>query len=165
MDMPFPEKGAHPMFLAPMKTLLRRHPRTKIIWSHIGLGRIIRPARDHLRIIEGILKDPAFDHVYFDISWDEVAKYLETTSTTAERSAGVIRRYPDRFLFGTDLIGPTDRGKYLAVYEQYGPLWVLLDRATSEQVRKGNHQRLFDEARRKVRAWERARGLAPRPRR
>ena len=86
MDTPFPDEGAHPTFLAPMKSLLRRHPRTRIIWSHIGLGRIIRPVKDHLRIIEGILKDSLYEHVYFDISWDEVAKYLEMTETTAERS-------------------------------------------------------------------------------
>jgi predicted TIM-barrel fold metal-dependent hydrolase len=159
MDTPFPDEGAHPMFLAPMKALLRRHPRTRIIWSHIGVGRIIRPVKDHLRIIEGILKDPAYEHVCFDISWDEVAKYLETTPTTAGRAAALLRQFPDRFLFGTDLVGPTDRRKYMAVFEQYDPLWALLDRATREKVVKGNHQRLFDEARRRVRAWEHAHGL------
>jgi len=161
MDTPFPDEGAHPTFLAPMKSLLRRHPRTRIIWSHIGLGRIIRPVKDHLRIIEGILKDSLYEHVYFDISWDEVAKYLEMTETTAERSAALLQRFPDRFLFGTDLVGPTDRRKYMSVYEQYSPLWELLDRTTREKVLKGNHQRLFDEARRRVRAWEHARGLEP----
>ena len=163
MDTPFPDQGAKPTFLAPMRTLLRRHPRTRIIWAHIGLGRVIRPVKDHLQIIEGILKDPGLRHVYFDISWDEVAKYLETTPTTAQRSARLINRYPDRFLFGTDLVGPTDRKKYLAVYDQYRPLWDLLDHRASEQVRKENHRRLFDDARRRVRAWERARGLEARP--
>ena len=38
----------------------------------------------------------------------------------------------------------------------YDPLWKLLSTETSEKVRKGNYERLFDEARRKVRAWERA---------
>ena len=34
------------------------------------------------------------------------------------------------------------------------PLFAQLTPAASEQVRKGNYVRLFDEARRRVRAWE-----------
>jgi hypothetical protein len=38
----------------------------------------------------------------------------------------------------------------------YEPLFARLSPATSEQVRKGNYERIFDEARRRVRAWEKA---------
>ena len=38
----------------------------------------------------------------------------------------------------------------------YAPLWQALTPATSEKVRLGNYARLFDEARRRVRAWEQA---------
>ena len=44
----------------------------------------------------------------------------------------------------------------MKVYRQYAPLWRLLDKETSEKVHKGNYVRIVDEARRKVRAWERA---------
>ena len=37
----------------------------------------------------------------------------------------------------------------------------LLDQRAREQVLKGNYDRLFDETRHKVRAWEMAQGLAP----
>ena len=60
-----------------------------------------------------------------------------------------MNRYPDRFIFGTDEVAPPDQGKYLKVYNEYGPLWTLLDKETSEKVRKGNYERIFDEARRK----------------
>jgi hypothetical protein len=33
-------------------------------------------------------------------------------------------------------------------------LWDLLSKETSEKVRKRNYERIFDEARRRVRAWE-----------
>jgi len=72
------------------------------------------------------------------------------------QSPPVQSSYPDRFLFGTDEVAPPDQEKYLKVYNQYGPLWSMLDQEASEKVRKGNYQRIFDEARRKVRAWERA---------
>jgi hypothetical protein len=38
----------------------------------------------------------------------------------------------------------------------YEPLFARLTPSASEQVRKGNYLRLFDEARRRVRAWEKA---------
>jgi hypothetical protein len=70
--------------------------------------------------------------------------------------ADVINRYPDRFLFGSDEVAPSDQEKYLRVYQQYGPLWRLLTQDASEKVRKGNYDRIFDEARKKVRSWESA---------
>ena len=92
--------------------------------------------------------------MYFDISWDEVAKYLVATPDSTKISADLINHYPDRFLFGTDEVAPDSQEKYLRVYVQYGPLWSLLDKQASEKVRKGNYERIFDEARQKVRGWE-----------
>ena len=46
------------------------------------------------------------------------------------------------------------RSKYLKVFYQYDPLWRALDPETSRKVRLGNYERLFDEARHRVRAWE-----------
>ena len=44
----------------------------------------------------------------------------------------------------------------MRVFHQYEPLWKALKPETSEQVRKANYLRLFDAARAKVRAWEKA---------
>jgi len=105
-------------------------------------------------MVEDILKGPAFSYGYFDISWDEVAKYLDSTPETAARVAAVMNQHPDRFLFGTDEVAPTDQAKYLRVYYMYDPLWKLLSKDASEKIRKGNYQRIFNQARIKVRAWE-----------
>lgn len=168
MDMPFAKAGTAPVFLSQMKALLRRHPKTTIIWAHIGLGRIVRPVQasasspaternpNHGVIVERILADPTLRHVYFDISWDEVAKYLLATPETTGRSADMINRYPDRFLFGSDVVAPRDPAQYFAVFESYSPLWKLLTPEASEKVRKGNYERLFDAARARVRAWEKS---------
>ena len=139
-----------------MKAVLKRHPKTKIIWAHTGLGRVVRPVTHHAATLDAILKDPEFGHVYFDISWDEVAKYLVATPGAVKISADLINRYPDRFLFGTDEVAPTDQQTYLRVYHQYDPLWKLLDEETNQKVRKANYERLFDDARHRVREWEKA---------
>jgi hypothetical protein len=124
------------------------------IWAHMGMGRVIRPVTQHAAVIESILKDPQFSHVYFDISWDEVAKYLVATPESVKIAADLINRYPDRFLFGTDEVAPTSQQQYLRVYYQYDPLWKSLDREATEKVRKGNYERIFDDARERVRGWE-----------
>ena len=69
-----------------------------------------------------------------------------------------MNRYPDRFLFGSDVVAPKDTTQYYAVYEMYKPLWAQLTPETSAKVRMGNYQRLFDAGRQKVRAWEKAQG-------
>jgi hypothetical protein len=154
VDVPFAKPGAEPAYAAQMKALFNRHPNTTFIWAHIGVGRIIRPIKDQAAIVEEIINDPQLKNVHFDISWDEVAKYVVATPEGTRQAAAVVNRYPDRFLFGTDEVAPPDQEKYLKVYNQYEPLWKLLSAEASEKVRKKNYERIFDEARRKVRGWE-----------
>ena len=154
VDVPFPKEGAEPIYLAQMKSLLKRHPNATIIWAHCGVGRVVRPVKQHTAMLESILSDPEMRNVYFDISWDEVAKYIVSSPESVRITADLINRYPDRFLFGTDEVAPSNQEKYLRVYYEYEPLWNALSPQASEAVRKGNYERLFDAARRKVRAWE-----------
>jgi hypothetical protein len=154
MDVPFAKEGSEPAYLDRMKAVLKRHPKTTIIWAHTGMGRMVRPLKNHAANLAAILGDPEFSHVYFDISWDEVAKYIVQTPEATRIAADLINRYPDRFLFGTDEVAPPDQSKYTKVYYQYQPLWNLLDVETSRKVRQANYEKLFDEARRKVRMWE-----------
>jgi Amidohydrolase len=154
VDVPFPKEGAEPVYLAQMKALLKRHRNTQIIWAHCGVGRIIRPVTQHAAMLESILSDPSMGNVHFDISWDEVAKYIVASPESVRITADLINRYPDRFLFGTDEVAPSTQEKYLKIYFQYQPLWDKLTPDASEKVRKRNYEQLFDEARRRVREWE-----------
>ena len=45
VDMPFAKQDTEPVYLGQMKALLRRHPKTTIIWAHVGLGRIVHPVQ------------------------------------------------------------------------------------------------------------------------
>jgi len=155
-DVPFPKPNQEPYQLKQIGDLFRRHPKTTIIWAHCGLGRVVRPVNEQVAIVEKALADPAFSNLYIDISWDEVAKYLVATPETVEKSAELINRYPDRFLFGTDEVAPSDQAKYLKVYDMYAPLFAKLTPETSEKVRLKNYERIFDKARKDVRAWETA---------
>ncbi len=168
IDMPFAKTDAEPVYLSQMKALLKRHPKTTIIWAHVGLGRIVHPVRVSAEaaerastdvavgIVEAILTDPAFTHVSFDISWDEVAKYAVASPESVTRVAAMLNKYPDRFLFGTDTVAPAGPAPYFAVFDMWAPVWRLLTSDASLKVRKGNYERIFDEGRRRVRAWEKA---------
>jgi predicted TIM-barrel fold metal-dependent hydrolase len=166
VDMPFAKPDTEPAYLAQMKALLVRHPKTTIIWAHVGLGRIVHPIQvsaeaaerspTHLEIVDAMLSDPALSHVSFDISWDEVAKYAVASPESIKRVAGMLNKYPDRFLFGTDTVAPNGPAPYYAVFDMWTPIWRLLTPDASLKVRKANYERIFDEGRRRVRAWEKA---------
>jgi amidohydrolase family protein len=158
-DSPSSEPGPQPIYLSQMQALIKRHPKTTIVWAHTGIGRIVRPIKAHALTLDSMLSDPAFSNLYFDISWTEVAKYVVSSPEATQLTANLINRHPDRFLFGTDEVAPPDQQKYLKTYEMYKPLFALLTPDASERLRLRNYERLFDEARSKVRAWEKAQGL------
>src|SRR6185369_9538934 len=146
-----------------------RHPRTTIIWAHAGLGRVVAPINNRIstayenpigicqiEIVDRALSNPALAHVNIDLSWDETAKYILKTPESLTATVDLINRHPDRFVFGTDEVAPTEQAAYLKVYSMYAPLFARLTPDASEKLRKKNYERLFDAARRNVRAWEHA---------
>jgi hypothetical protein len=164
IDMPFGKLDTEPVYLTQMKNLLKRHSKTTIIWAHTGLGRVVRPVQvsaasaertpSHLQILEGMLNDASLRHVTYDISWDEVAKYAVSSQEVTARVVALLSEHSDRFLFGTDTVAPSGPAPYYAVFDMWAPIWRLLTPEASLKVRKGNYERIFDEGRRRVRAWE-----------
>jgi predicted TIM-barrel fold metal-dependent hydrolase len=166
VDMPFAKADTEPVFLKQMKELLRRHPKTRIIWAHIGLGRVVHPVQGqaaagsaernpaYRELVEAMITDPTLNHVDFDISWDEVAKYAVASPQSIANTVAMLNKYPDRFLFGTDNVAPPDQAAQLRVYDMWEPIWKQLTPEASLKVRKGNYGRIFDAARTRVRAWE-----------
>lgn len=153
-DMPFPAAGQEPYMLPQLKALFARHPEATIIWAHIGLGRVVRPLHEHAALVERICTDPELSHVYLDISWDEVAKYATASPEATARVAAMINRHPERFLFGSDVVAPASIEPVVAVHDAFEPLWEALEPDARALVLRGNYERLFDQARSRVRAWE-----------
>ena len=156
MDVPFASGAEEPAYLEQMKALLRRHPKTTVVWAHTGVGRASRPVKHHSAVLAALLADPTLSNLYFDISWDVVAAQFVSTPSALHATAALINRFPDRFLFGTDAVAPTTVSGYLSTDAVYGPLWAKLTPEALAKVRVGNYERLFDTARSRVRAWEAA---------
>jgi len=168
IDIPFGEKSPMPVYAKQMHDLLMEHQDTTVIWAHTGLGRIVLPHTrsnvhqhgehedrhpSHIEILEYALKEPKLNHLHYDISWDQVAKYIIATPETLKRGADLINKYPDRFLFGTDHVAP-DPESYYSVYEMYQPLWDALTDEAREKILLTNYERIFDKAKKDVAAWE-----------
>jgi hypothetical protein len=158
-DMPFPKPGQDPYLVAQLRELVRRHPDTVLIWAHAGVGRVVRPLPDHLGMLQRALD--GLPNLMIDISWAETAKYVVQNAQTVEAMAELINRHPERFLFGTDEVAPTRQADYLKVYESYAPLLARLTPGARAALLTGNYARVFDEARRNARAWEKANAGKP----
>ncbi len=155
LNLPTAPAESIPTYLPQIVALFKRHANTTIIWAHTGVGRTVRPVRDHLKVIQALIEDPALTNLYFDISWKVVADYIVASDSSVALTAALLNRYPERFLFGSDALAPTDQDDYMEVYDEYEPLWLKLTPRASELIRKGNYERLFDDGRRRVREWER----------
>lgn len=156
VNTPFPRPNQDPYIVKKLRSLADRHQDTVIIWAHIGLGRVVRPVEDQLGMIERGLRSRESKNIHYDISWDETAKYIVGSPEAIEATANVINRCPERFLFGTDSVAPETKEQYFQVYELYEPLLAKLTPEAKHLLLKGNYERIFDEAQKRVRAWETA---------
>ncbi len=155
--------GDMPAHLDDLKGLLARHPGTNVIYAHTGLGRFVGPSKNHVALLEAICGDEKFEHVHFDISWDETAKWIVKDVDTLSAWADLINRHPSRFLFGTDAVAPKEQASYLKTWNDYAPLFEKLTPEASRAIRLSNYERLVDQAIARVRDWEskNLKGISP----
>ena len=92
VDAPFPKEGAEPLYLAQMKSLLKRHPNVPIIWAHCGVGRVVRPVNQHTAMPASILGDPGMRNVFFSLEPTKLLRQIRKSifgSTTNRRHCGM----------------------------------------------------------------------------
>ena len=145
-----------PQYLAAFEAFLKRHSNVSMVWAHfMGNGRGVQPYPEHWKYLDDMLSDPAFRHVYIDISWGPVvAPSVIDTPEHLRMTADLIRKYPDRFLYGSDQGATADWELVRKSYDAWGPLWKEIGPALTAQVAKDNYIRILDESRRNMRAWE-----------
>jgi hypothetical protein len=154
----FKDMTPKPQYLDGFKAFLKKHPNVPMIWAHfMGNGRGVQPYPEHWRYLEEMLADPAFRHVYIDISWGPViVSHIIDTPEHLKMTADLIRKYPDRFLYGSDQGASADWQQVKKSYDVWEPLWNELGPELTRQVAIENYARLFDTSRKNMRAWEKA---------
>ena len=69
-------------------------------------------------------------------------------------TAELIRKYPNRFLYGSDQAATSAWDVVRKNYDAWDPLWKELGPALTSQVAKDNYIRIFDQSRKNMRSWE-----------
>jgi hypothetical protein len=77
----FSGKAPKPQYLEAFEAFLKRHPNVPMIWAHfMGNSRGVQPYPEHWKYLDQMLSDPAFRHVYIDLSWGPIiAPYIIDT--------------------------------------------------------------------------------------
>ena len=168
IDMPFAKADTEPVYLTQMKDLLRRHPKTTIIWAHTGLGRVVHPAEsqatpgragrspDHLRDPRG---DPRRPGTAPRLLRHLVGRGRQVRGRLAGNveahglaSGPLSRPFPVRHRQRrADRPGDASPG-----VPTVGSGLCAADAAGQRRHPQGQLRRLFDAARTRVRAWEKA---------
>ncbi len=152
-DVILPHADAHPAHFDAFLELVADHPDATIVWAHSGLGRFVEPTDGYVDLLEDVLEDDRYAHLHLDLSWDVVAEQIADDPAWAD----LVERFPTRFLLGSDAVTPRDEAAYLRNLAVWEPLLDRLGADAGEALRLRNYERLFDEARRRVRAFEASR--------
>lgn len=124
-----------------LRKLFARHPRTVIVWAHMGLGKYSPPSPRHEDDLRELLE--ACPKLHVDMSWDAVATHYSPDPKPAlnltrrqlaafdpvadatlrkeriARLAEVIKDFPDRFLYGSDALVPRKPDPFTSAYAIY----------------------------------------------
>ena len=152
----FGGKMPKPQYLEAFQAFLKRHPNVTMVWAHfMGNGRGVRPYPEHWKYLDQMLADPTFRHVSIDISWGPIiVPGILDTPEHVKMTADLVRKYPDRFLFGSDQSATTDWQLIRKTYDVWAPLWKELGPELTRKIAKENYVRIFDQSKRNMRAWE-----------
>jgi hypothetical protein len=71
-------------------------------------------------------------------------------------TADLIRKYPNRFLYGSDQGATADGDVVRKSYDVWAPLWKDMGPARTQLITRDNYDRIFDASRKNMRAWENA---------
>lgn len=164
------KKSFEQHYVTGMKYVCKASPDAKVIWAHTGLGRFVDPLPDHLKIVSGVLD--ACPNWSVDVSWDLVQQLIVNPKPhmpTLDEWVRFIIKYQDRVLWGTDAVmyssNRMESGKYVKgerisaetynqIVEISNPLLEKLGTDVAKKVRLTNYLHLFDNAKIKVREWE-----------
>jgi hypothetical protein len=150
------QPGYQPSHLAGLKRLFESPELkdTNVVWAHAGgLGRFVaEPGESHTAEIQSMLD--ANSRLHVDISWSHVANQMKRSPEALDRWAELINANPDRFLIGSDSLSPQAPGNWNETFQIHSSLVSKLTPEAREKLLNGNYERVFVEARPKVREFE-----------
>jgi Amidohydrolase len=130
-----------PLYLGELEEALKAHPGTRFIWAHAGTSDEINRRMNLSFLDNEVLRMlDTYDNLWVDLSWSILDEYLLTNDGDDVRShwLRIIKRHPDRFVIGSDLVGSFDRlGDKMAEFD------VLLDELDEDEAAMVAHDNLL----------------------
>lgn len=105
------KRERNPLYLAEIEEPLRNHPHTRFIWAHAGSSMEIHRHQTQmdflLPVLTRLLED--YPNLYVDLSWSVLEPYLlDEQGVPREAWLALVKRYPTRFMLGSDVVGRFD---------------------------------------------------------
>ncbi|AUA33715.1 amidohydrolase [Pseudomonas sp. SGAir0191] len=105
------KRERNPLYLAEIEEPLRNHPHTRFIWAHAGSSMEIHRHQTQmdflLPVLTRLLED--YPNLYVDLSWSVLKPYLlDEQGVPREAWLALVKRYPTRFMLGSDVVGRFD---------------------------------------------------------
>ena len=140
-----------PTYLRSLENLFGKYKGTKIIWAHTGLGRYVKARPQHVRFLHRLLSK--YPNLFVDISWDVVVEQFFENQRIHPEWKKFLENHSKKILFGSDVVAPS-LAKYETTLQLYQKIWEEMPKEAVKDMTYSNYKRLFDEARSKVRLWE-----------
>ncbi|HNP36110.1 MAG TPA: amidohydrolase family protein [Woeseiaceae bacterium] len=130
-----------PLYLGELEDALKGHPDTRFIWAHAGTSDSIN-RRMNMKFLDNEVSRllATYDNLWIDLSWSILDEYVLTSDRDEVRThwLKIIRRHPERFVIGSDLVGKFDKlGDKMKAFD------VLLDELSDEQAKMLAHDNLL----------------------
>ncbi|WP_339460643.1 amidohydrolase family protein [Pseudomonas sp. EA_105y_Pfl2_R69] len=133
------KRERNPLYLQEIETPLRNHPHVRFIWAHAGTSMEIHRHQQRLDFLlptlERLLEQ--YPNLYIDLSWSMLRPYLLDKQGKPDADwLKLVRRYPERFMLGSDVVGRFDGLKdYM---DGYRPFLDALPAAVAQRVARDN---------------------------
>ncbi|MBN6038295.1 amidohydrolase family protein [Amycolatopsis sp. 195334CR] len=101
-DSSSPGRPGEHEYVDQLAGMLRRHPRTAVVWCHAGVSRRVEP-QDQGKVVADLLEQHPRLHV--DLSWALLDHILDD-GRLVPRWRELVVAHPDRFVCGSDIVGP-----------------------------------------------------------
>ncbi|WP_409201916.1 amidohydrolase family protein [Pseudomonas sp. SG20052] len=117
------KREKNPLYLSEVEEPLRNHPHTRFIWAHAGTSAEVHRHQTRLDFLLPTLSRmlEAYPNLYIDLSWSMLTPYLlDEQGKPSEAWRGLVERFPDRFMLGSDVVGRFNKlGKEMRSFDPF----------------------------------------------
>ncbi|WP_437882407.1 amidohydrolase family protein [Pseudomonas sp. LRF_L74] len=117
------KRERNPLFLEEIEEPLGNHPHVRFIWAHAGTSAELHRHQERLDFLLPTLQRllERYPNLYIDLSWTVLQPYLlDGKGKPRSEWLALVKRYPDRFMLGSDVVGRFDGlGEYLRGFDAF----------------------------------------------